>query len=78
MPVRTWRDLYALIVVVALIVASFVASQVQTSNNAAATQELKQQAIRRDEFNARMDAVDQRLARIERKIDAETMERRLR
>jgi hypothetical protein len=71
-PVRTWRDLWAFVLVIAMIVGSFTVLQVQSMQHTVEIQEIKAEAIRRDTFDARMDAVEKRLDRIESKIDAES------
>jgi hypothetical protein len=71
-PVRTWRDLWAFVVVIAMIVGSFTVLQVQSSQHSAEIQELKEDSLRKDSFDQFTSDVDRRLDRIERKIDEET------
>jgi hypothetical protein len=70
-PVRTWRDLWAFVIVIALIVASFTVLQVQSTQHAADIQELKQNAVRKDVLDPQLSEMQQRLVRIENKLDAQ-------
>lgn len=68
-PVRTWRDLWAYTLVIVLIVGAFTALQVQVMVHAADIQDLKQTSVRKDVLDPQLTDIQNRLGRIEGKID---------
>jgi hypothetical protein len=75
LPVRTWRDLWGVIVVIALIVGTFTVNQFETRSNSADIQELKQVSERKDVLDPQIDRMQKQLDRIEGKLDAAAQDR---
>lgn len=70
LPVRTWRDLWGVVVVIALIVGTFTVTQFQTRSNTSDIQELKQESVRKDVLDPQLVTMQKQLDRIEGKLDA--------
>jgi TPP-dependent 2-oxoacid decarboxylase len=68
-PVRTWGDLWKLILVIALIVGDFAINHFETQANTAQIQEIQQGYVRKDVLDPQLVSMQKQLDRIEDKLD---------
>jgi len=74
-PVRTWGDLWKFAAIIALLIGSYTAVQLQVAWHTTEIQELKEQTVRKDVLDPQIVEMQQRLVRIETKLDTQAAAR---